>query len=122
MEAAVARLEALMQGSIFDTSLPPHLAPSATQSVEGRLPSSMINKTSLSSVSDVVKENTDLLRRRKMGTMAVALVREAFFGKDVMRQCTAKGYGEKPGLPLTELMELKEEMCKLYLHFLHSPA
>ena len=52
----------------------------------------------------------------------MALAREAFFGKDVMRQCTAKGYGEKPGLPLTELMELKEEMRKLYPHFLHNPA
>ena len=38
-----------------------------------------------------------------------------------MWQCTVKGYGEKPGLPLTELMELKEEMRKLYPHFLHSP-
>ena len=54
--------------------------------------------------------------------MAVALAREAFIGEEVMLQCTAKGYGEKPGLPQTELMELKEEMHKLYPHFLHSKA
>ena len=57
-----------------------------------------------------------------MGTMAVAIAREAFFGKEVMCQCTAKDYGARPGLPLDELIQLKEEMRKLYPHFLHSPA
>ena len=57
-----------------------------------------------------------------MGTMAVMLAREAYFGEDVMRQCMAKGYGKKPGLPLAELMQLKEELRRLYPHYIHSPA
>ena len=52
--------------------------------------------------------------------MAGILAKECFFGQDVMLQCTAKGYGDKPGLPIIELMELKEEMRRLYPHFLHS--
>ena len=55
-----------------------------------------------------------------MGTMAVALARDAFFGEDIMRQCTAKGHREKPGLPLAELMELKEEINRLYPRFIRS--
>ena len=54
--------------------------------------------------------------------MAVVLAREAFFGEEVMRQCTAKGYGDKPGLPLAELMQLKEEIRKCYPHFVPSQA
>ena len=69
----------------------------------------------------MVKQNADLLRKEgKMGTMAVALAWDAFFGEDIMRQCTAKGHGEKPGLPLAELMELKEEIHRLYPHFIRS--
>ena len=55
-------------------------------------------------------------------TMAGILAKEAIFGEDIMVQCTAKGYGDKPGLPIVELMELKEEMRKLYPYFQHSPA
>ena len=108
------------------TPLPPHPADPTvhhTVTVRGRLPSSVINKSALSLVGDVVKNNADLLRKEgKMGTMAVVLAREAFFGEDVMRQCTTKGYGDKPGLPLTELMQLKEELRNLYPHFMTSQA
>ena len=107
---------------------PPHPAPTIEASLQphpldmrGRLPSSAINKSALSRVSDVVKDNADLLRNEgKMTTMAVVLAREAFFGKEVMLQCTTKGYGELPGLPLAELMQLKEEIRKLYPHFVTS--
>ena len=74
-------------------------------------------------MTEVVKDNADLLRHEgKMGTMAGILAKESFFGEDVMLQCTAKGYGDKPGLPIVKPMELKEEMRKLYPHFMHSPA
>ena len=74
-------------------------------------------------MADVVKENAELLRYEgKMGTMAGILAKEAFFGEDVMLQCTAKGYGDKPGLPGAELLQLKDQMQKLYPHFMHSPA
>ena len=54
--------------------------------------------------------------------MAGILAKEVFFGEEVMLQCTTKGYGDKPGLPTVELMELKEEMRRLYPYFMHSPA
>ena len=34
-----------------------------------------------------------------------------------MSKCTAKGYGDKPGLSITELMELKEEIRKHYPNY-----
>ena len=106
------------------TPLPPSSVTMATTpTVKDRLPSSAISKEGLTSVCDVIKDSADLLRKDgKMGTMAVVLAREAYFGEDVMRQCAVKGYGEKPGLPLAELMQLKEELCRLYPHFLRSPA
>ena len=52
-----------------------------------------------------------------MTTLAVALAREAFFGEEVMAQCTTKGHGGKPGLPHKELMLLKEEIRKLYPNY-----
>ena len=55
-----------------------------------------------------------------MGALAVALTREAFFGKEVMSKCTARGYADnsdKPGLPIAELMELKEEVRKHYPNY-----
>ena len=56
-----------------------------------------------------------------MTTLAVALAREAFFGEEVMAQCTAKGYGGKPGLPQQELMALKEEIRRLFPNYWNSP-
>ena len=53
----------------------------------------------------------------KMGTLAVALAREAFFGEEVMSQCTAKGYGGKPGLPIKELLQLKDELRKHFPNY-----
>ena len=47
----------------------------------------------------MVHNNADLVGKEgKMTTLAVALAREALFGEEVMAQCTAKGYGGKPGL------------------------
>ena len=31
--------------------------------------------------------------------IAVALARDSFFREDAMARCTARGYGDKPGLP-----------------------
>ena len=55
-----------------------------------------------------------------MGTMAVILAREVYFGEEVMGQCTAKGYGDKPGLPIQELKALKEDIRKLYPQYLNN--
>ena len=52
--------------------------------------------------------------------LAVALAREAFFGEEVVAQCSAKGYGGKPGLPHKEMMLLKEEVLRLYPNYWNS--
>ena len=83
------------------------------------LPSSAIPKSSPLHVKTVVCTNADLVGKdSKMMTLAVALAREAFFG-EVMAQCTAKGYGGKPGLPHKEMMLLK--VCQLYPNYWNSP-
>ena len=97
------------------TPFPPqHPTPTVRQApTRGRLTSSAVNKGALRAVTQVM-DNTDLLRHEgKMGTMAGILAKQSSFGKDVMLQCTAKGYGDKPELHIVELMELKEEMQKL---------
>ena len=70
----------------------------------------------------MVHNNADLVGKEgKMTTLAVALAREAFFGEEVMAQCTAKGFGGKPGLPHKEMMSLKEEIHKLYPNYWNNP-
>ena len=103
---------------------PPPPPPEKTEATNStcRLPSSAIQKGSLTSVTNVVQNNADVVGKDgRMGAMAVALAREAFFG-DVMSQCTAKGYGDKPGLPMNELMALKEEIRKLYPNYWNNPV
>ena len=59
-------------------------------------------------MNSVVQANLDLLgKEAKITAMATVLAREAYFGVEVMSQCTAQGYGDKPGLPVAELMALK---------------
>ena len=43
----------------------------------------------------------------KVSTLAVKLAREAFFGKELMRQSTVHGSRDLPALPNEKLMELK---------------
>ena len=101
---------------------PPQLPRRESQQQTLTLPSSSISKSSLLPVSTVVHNNADLVGKEgKMMTLAVALAREAFFGQEVMAQCTAKGYGNKPGLPHNELMSLKEEIRKLYPNYWNNP-
>ena len=101
---------------------PPQLPRRESQQQTLTLPSSSISKSSLLPVSTVVHNNADLVGKEgKMTTLAVALAREAFFGEEVMAQCTAKGYGNKPGLPHNELMSLKEEIRKLYPNYWNNP-
>ena len=49
-----------------------------------------------------------------MGTLTNILARECFFGEDVMSKCTTHGYGGKPGLLYSELMELKNVIRRSY--------
>ena len=86
------------------------------------LPSSAIDKTKLKSAQDVISENANLASQvGSMTTLAVVLARETFFGEEVMGQCTAKGHGDKPGLPHQELMELKGIIKGAYPQYWNSP-
>ena len=59
----------------------------------------------------MVECNSNYLgKESKMGTMAVILVREVYFGEEVMGQSTAKDYSDKPELPIQELKVLKEDI------------
>ena len=82
----------------------------------GRLQSSVIDKCVLIPVDAVLVKYPALVRKEgKAGELACKLAREAFFGEEVMVRCTAAGYGDRPGLPQAELLELKEVIRK------HSP-
>ena len=60
--------------------------------------------------SEVVLQKYEhkLLSRGKIGELAVKLSKEAFFGEDVMRQCTVMGQRDRAGLPTKTLTSLKK--------------
>ena len=83
----------------------------------GRLPSSVINKDKLAPPSLILKNHNHLVGKEgKVGTLALLLARECFFGEDVMIRCTTQGHGDKPGLPMFELQQLKEEIGRTLPH------
>ena len=87
-----------------------------------RLPSSDIPKEKLVPLATVIEENKEMLNSdSKMSTFALNLAREAYFGEEIMVQCTAHGYGDTPGLPLVELQQLKEEVRRHYPKYWNSP-
>ena len=65
------------------------------------LDSSTIQKHKLSSPDDVAAANTKYAKPSKAPTFTVKLAKEAFFGDDVLAQCTVYGCRDYPGLPLT---------------------
>ena len=76
------------------------------------------NTTSLSSSEidhkDLVTPEVFLQRHQKLkgesraGMLSVKLAREGFFGKSIMGKFTVSGGRDLPGLPITELGELKQ--------------
>ena len=87
----------------------------------GRLPSSAIDKSKLLPASVIIKNNSHLAKEGTIGTLAQLLARECFFGEGVMVQCTAHGHGDKPGLPIAELMLLKNEIRKTLPQYWNAP-
>lgn len=77
---------------------------------EHTLPSSIIEKSKLTSVEDVITKNPKLMVECKAGTLACKIAKDALFGTDVMKACTPIGSRDKPGLPVKELAELKKIM------------
>ena len=100
----------------------PSLGKSSKRKQNHVLPSSVINKENLLPVATVVEANKKLLESDStIGTFALTLARDAFFGEDVMVRCTTYGYGDTPGLPVAELNQLKEEVRRHYPKYWNSP-
>ena len=77
----------------------------------------------MSTIGDVVQKYSDFAGKKgRMATMAVVLAREVFFGEELMSKCTTKGYGDRPRLPVTELIKLKKEIYRLYPNFWNNPV
>ena len=86
------------------------------------LPSAAIVSTKLVLPSEVIARYPKLLVAKKAPTLAVKLAREAFFGDDLMGQCTVMGCREYPGLPSAELCRLKETLFSQFPAFWNNPV
>ena len=71
------------------------------------LDSSEIDTTGLKSVESVICSSHHLCNTAKLSTLAVKLSRDAFFGDKILARCTVADDWEYPGLPITELEQLK---------------
>ena len=57
----------------------------------------------------------------KVGMLAVKLRKEAYFGEDVLVQCTVSGYHELRAIPLDELNKLKQTLLQQFLNYWSTP-
>lgn len=78
------------------------------------LPSSEIDKMSLHATKTTLHKFSKLHCESKIGTLAVKLARISIFGDRVLMKCTVMGERELPGLPATELMDLKRILFRLF--------
>jgi hypothetical protein len=69
----------------------------------------------------VFRKYPGLIYESKVGTLATKLAKEAFFGDDVLVQCTIAGERDYPGLPEEELMQLKHAVFMQFPRFWNSP-
>uniref|UniRef100_A0A1X7SGV2 BEN domain-containing protein n=1 Tax=Amphimedon queenslandica TaxID=400682 RepID=A0A1X7SGV2_AMPQE len=88
----------------------------------GNLSSTGINKESLISPDMVVKKYEHLCKENGVGTLAVKLANESFFGADILKQCTVMGCRDIPALPLNELNELKQTIFSLFPKYWYNQA
>ena len=89
---------------------------------ENSLPSDVIQKNKLEKPGSIIKLHPKLKVESKIGNLAVKLCRGAFFGSDVMARCTVQGARDFPGLPTTELGELKKVLFSLFPLYWQNPA
>ena len=86
-----------------------------------KLPSSVINKGQLLQATTVFRKYPGLVYESKIGTLATKLAKEAFFGDDVLVQCTVAGERDHPGLPEEKLMQLKHAIFMQFPRLWNSP-
>ena len=85
------------------------------------LDSSEIDTTGLKSVESVICSSHHLCNTAKLSTLAVKLSRDAFFGDKILARCTVAGEREYPGLPITELEQLKRVLLMQLPQFWMTP-
>ena len=85
------------------------------------MPSAEIDKALLSSIESVAHTHHHLCVPSKATMLAVKLARKAVFGDSVMKRCTPYGARDFPGLPTTELAELKEAIRNLFPMYWNKP-
>ena len=54
-------------------------------------------------ISQVIESNPWLTQANKVNTLAARIVRDAVYGENLMKKCTALGGRELPGIPRNEL-------------------
>ena len=84
-------------------------------------PSACINTALLFKPDTTLRKYPSLRVKSKAGALAVKLAREAFFGEDVLAQCTVSGLRQLPALPLAELNQLKQTMFAQFPEFWSNP-
>ena len=56
-----------------------------------------------------------------MGCAGTRLSCEAYFGNELLKQCTVVGCNNKPPLPKQNILELKSKLLSLFPQFIASP-
>ena len=111
-------------GSTPPASTPPapcYTAVKPSKTTHAPLPSTEINKALLRPVDDVLSRYQKFKCESKIGTLAVKLAREVFFGEEVMVKCTVVGCRNLPALPSLELSQLKDILFKQFPAYWRNP-
>ena len=92
------------------------------KSAGNALPSAVITDwEGRKSVKEVIENNHKLTKLSKISTLALKISRDALFGENVMKKCTALGCRELPGLPRAELYQLKQALFELFPCYWKNP-
>lgn len=110
--------------SVTNASLPQN--PPRCKQIQHRettsyFPSASIDKAKLTTPEAVIAKYCHLRVESKVGMLAVKLAKEAFFGKDVLAQCTVSGFRDLRALPLNELNDLKQTLFQQFPNYWSSP-
>ena len=107
----------------FDTyALPTCLPLPAPLCDTDTLPSEGIPKDKLATPQAVLQKYRKLRGDALAGSLAVKLARESYFGQEVMQKCTVRGNRGLPGLPYTELCQLKQTVFSVFLQYWPNPV
>ena len=85
------------------------------------LPSEEIVRSGLRSIPEVLQKYPELQTDAKMGVLGVKLAREAFFGDDILKRCTPRGWQDLPALPQGQLFALKTTLWNQFPRYWSCP-